>query len=63
MYEQKLKKCPFCGGEAEIYGFDINDGYHNYIPRCTKCFATIPVWRETEEEAIIQWNKRMDDAS
>ena len=53
-----LKNCPFCGGEAEMVVYtNYND---DYAVRCTKCGATVPIWRETREEAARQWNKRFD---
>ena len=51
---EKLKPCPFCGGEAMIIS-EIN--YHHV--RCVKCF-TITDWYKTKEEAIEAWNTRAD---
>ena len=53
-----LKNCPFCGGQAEmvVYSYYNDD----FVVRCTKCGATVPIWRETAEEAARQWNKRFD---
>lgn len=53
-----LENCPFCGGKAEmvVYSYYNDD----FVVRCTKCGATVPIWRETEEEAARQWNKRFD---
>lgn len=56
-----LKNCPFCGGEAEMVVYNNYNNYnHDYAVHCTKCGATVPIWRETEEEATRQWNKRFD---
>lgn len=57
----KLKRCPFCGGEART-GFAIYD-YNRWGVECTKCGATVEVaeWNgdcDTEENAIKAWNRR-----
>lgn len=57
---EKLKPCPFCGGEAHSY-----DGTE-YV-RCDTCYAlmpNIPAYPEfgyTVEEAIAAWNQRAVD--
>lgn len=48
----ELKRCPFCGGEAEI-----RLGGMIYIPRCTKCGCELAGCRE-REEVIESWNTR-----
>ena len=53
MTEQKLKPCPFCGGEASIY-VAHDDGY--YVC-CDECGCGLPVYN-TEEDAIREWNRR-----
>ena len=62
----KLKPCPFCGGEART-GFAIND-YNRWGVECTRCGATVEVadWcgdYDTEENAIKAWNRRASEAS
>ena len=58
---KKLKRCPFCGGEAEIF-YGITYGFRAlYEPRCIKCECWIGVY-ETEEQAIKSWNRRVDNA-
>lgn len=48
----KLKKCPFCGGEARIMGYFMKWVY------CTECLSQTGVI-DTEEEAIEAWNRRV----
>ena len=51
----KLKPCPFCGGEAIIDGCDDT----LWIVICKECNASIG-YKETKEEAIEAWNKRIE---
>lgn len=53
----ELKPCPFCGGEAEL----LNSLYGEWIVRCPDCEGMVEKWRETEEEAAEQWNRRADN--
>lgn len=57
MKDERVKPCPFCGGEAEIikahlFGGDI------YICRCVDCVAQ-SAFCGTKEEAIAAWNRRV----
>ena len=67
---EKLKPCPFCGGEGKIR-FDIGDyrtgEYRGYYVQCgnldVNCLAS---WISggcfsTKEEAIEAWNRRAND--
>ena len=57
MAEVDLKRCPFCGGEAEVTLF-----LGNYIVACKGCpGSTFPCKGMTEEEAVEAWNRRADD--
>ena len=47
----ELKKCPHCGGEAEIYADSI------YFVECKNCEIGTRI-KATEPEAIAAWNKR-----
>ena len=47
--EKKLKKCPFCGGEATICSF--------FFVQCSKCGLSTLTYL-TESEAIEAWNTR-----
>lgn len=58
MNANKLKPCPFCGGEAEIYnpmpGYE--SGYGTYCKSCDSYFTH----GDSEEEAIKVWNSRYE---
>lgn len=58
--ENELKPCPFCGGEAVVEKWRQFNMNAAYVVKCSECGATVPIWRETEEEATRQWNKRFD---
>lgn len=59
----KLKPCPFCGGEAVV------SGHHNrftewYLCSCQKCHISQTGIEYTfRHEAIEAWNRRVNDAS
>ena len=55
--QQELKRCPFCGGEAEVWVSDVTD---RAIVYCTVCDAQISI-RQNEQEAIEAWNKRVGE--
>lgn len=48
----KLKPCPFCGGEARLIG------HSPYSITCCKCRATTVIC-DTPEKAINEWNRRV----
>lgn len=48
----KLKRCPFCGGGAEVIETEID-----WYVRCTKCSGGVQA-TISEQEAIRQWNTR-----
>lgn len=50
----ELKPCPFCGGYAIIDGCDDT----LWIVICKECNASIG-YKETKEEAIEAWNRRV----
>lgn len=52
--EPEPKKCPFCGGEAEVDGFPLR-----YV-RCKECGAETGAF-DSEGEAIKAWNRREID--
>jgi len=53
----KLAKCPFCEGKAELQTYDY-EGY--YIVKCHKChcFAGAKGACDTIDEAVKAWNTR-----
>lgn len=51
--ENELKRCPFCGGEADV---DVGN-FGGMICYCKTCFAQGKQC-ETEAEAIRAWNTR-----
>ena len=60
MAEQKLKPCPFCGGEAESdFGFDHNNKTYFYVT-CLKCGGETNHYK-TKAEAITAWNPRPEN--
>ena len=50
---EKLKRCPFCGGEAEVRQFTASIQF----VQCRVCLAHSATF-ETDTEAIRVWNKR-----
>jgi Lar family restriction alleviation protein len=55
MSEQKLKPCPFCGGEAVLI-----KGYFCWV-KCDYCGAET-VAETSTTEAVDAWNRRVSDA-
>lgn len=61
----KLKSCPFCGGEAHIAE---NVGYRGdiaYTVNCNAVYGCIAsdsgLWYSSREAAVEAWNTRADD--
>ncbi len=54
----KLKPCPFCGGEATIrkYEYFSEDTYNVY---CEECGCEISMYY-SEGDAIDAWNRRAE---
>ena len=53
---EKLKPCPFCGGEAAV-SYSI---VKKYFITCLKCYASTKL-KDTEGLAIKAWNRRVND--
>jgi len=56
-YNDKLKMCPFCGGEAYLTHVEFNDRDVWYNPQCSVCPGGWNESYETKEEAIEAWNR------
>lgn len=59
---QRLKNCPFCGGEAEIRKVKhISEGW-DYTPRCKipSCPGRLTKKWMTEATALYAWNRRKE---
>lgn len=63
----ELKPCPFCGGEAEVFDYNIaceiyeddEDGFiAPYTVQCKRQCCFLGKDYETKEEAIEVWNRR-----
>ena len=57
---EKLKPCPFCGGEAELFTIPANYGLSpiRWVIRCKKgCCEQIP--HISDHDAVFAWNKRV----
>lgn len=55
---EKLKKCPFCGGEAHIY--KAMEDYPNWVVECMECRIGTS-WHADRGKAIKLWNARAAD--
>ena len=55
---EELKKCPFCGGEAEIMYISTTVGVMSPKIFCPEC-RNGTQWKDTEAEAIAAWNRRV----
>lgn len=59
----KLRPCPFCGGEAELRAFYQNkaDRRRTRIVVCKACGVRTKDWTQSRH-AIKQWNGRVYEA-
>lgn len=58
--ENKLKPCPFCGGEATIYIKDWDNRADEFRIGCPKCEISQLNYRFNLKSAIEAWNTRDD---
>lgn len=62
---EKLKRCPFCGGEASVIKtLCLNNGYKGYfvLHECDMAINTIETSSfSTEKQAIEAWNRRVEE--
>jgi len=62
---EELKKCPFCGGEADVcvtpWDYENNKpaNNHKYVVECKDCLAETDSYT-TREEAIEAWERRVE---
>ena len=58
---EQLKKCPFCGGEADVFkASDLGDFSWNsdrFTVKCRSCFCGTGLYSDSER-AIEMWNTR-----
>lgn len=54
---KRLKKCPFCGGEAKLYEDYMG---HAYVVQCGRC-GIGTLHEVTPEKAAKKWNKRVKE--
>lgn len=40
---------------------EYDDSRKEYLVACTECDGMVERWRETEEEAVAQWNRRVNN--
>ena len=71
MKEKELKPCPFCGGEANIGSVKFSEtsdqaklngrtvGYYGQCVQCC-CNLSFDIGRATKEQAITEWNTRIN---
>ena len=58
---EKLKPCPFCGGEAVLEDLGQYEAPRRYFVRCSKCeIAQENLWA-TKQTAIKRWNRMVND--
>lgn len=63
----KLKPCPFCGGEAYTYtAKNITKGTTReyWLVHCKECGLNYPQYKKycwAEEQAIEVWNRRVNN--
>lgn len=57
-YDDRLKSCSFCGGDAWLVEAFFDDDDTWYRPECRKCMCGWQRNYETEQEAIDAWNDR-----
>ena len=58
---EKLKPCPFCGGEAEIVKCDNLFSILYFYVGCKTCLARAKSCYESPEDAVRYWNRRATD--
>ena len=54
----ELKKCPFCGGEVEMFTEQLDAVRDCYNFHCESCNMSVYYDYSDKEEAIEKWNTR-----
>lgn len=60
---ERLKACPFCGGEAEIVHLDDGENTGGSCVSCTQCLASGNVEFGRKENFVANWNRRTPGAT
>lgn len=60
MSEIKLKRCPFCGGEADLFSWAQIPLNYQYGIECRECHTLFQInqYDTTMQETIEKWNTR-----
>ena len=62
---EKLKPCPFCGGEAVVVRAKSTSYFKREVPYKVKCghcpCALAYTFFKSKEQAIAAWNRRAND--
>lgn len=61
---EKLKPCPFCGGEVRIINAeDLTLNGKCLIVHCDRCKSETCFWRNclSEEQTTKKWNRRTEN--
>ena len=61
MSKFELKRCPFCGGDAELIEFGVGSGDNEggSCVACTECGSSGPVEFGYKENFVSRWNSRV----
>ena len=59
LMSDKLKPCPFCGGQGGLVFEDVDYVGHEYAVQCNKC-GIITEYYENPIIAIEHWNRRAE---
>lgn len=56
----ELKPCPFCGSEGYVAHRSLGTVWW-YGCGCKRCRVQFGCYKDSEEEAVEQWNKRVNE--
>ena len=64
---EKLKPCPFCGGEAHYFDCGVKGDFEEWLIECSNCHIAMIYYDDgcvsTKAEAARAWNRRANDES